>query len=292
MEEETAMQALHQRELVSSDFPFRLFESGNLEFPPHWHEEIEMVYVLEGEIDVGVNNRLYKLNPKDILLIGGRDIHSFSSQNIQSKLVIIQFKLSLFDSLSSMFGDRRFVRPLLQHSRRLDKDPESTAHQRIENQILDMIQEYSGKLEGYRLALKARLYDLAVILLRQVPMENYPPREKSRLLNRLERLKKVFAYVEENYNRSISLEEVAEEASFSVYYFTRFFKEATGMTFGQYLSFYRINIAEEYLLSYNDPITEVAFKAGFNSIKTFNRVFKKLKGCSPTEFREQNMSRL
>jgi AraC-like DNA-binding protein len=97
--------------------------------------------------------------------------------------------------------------------------------------------------------------------------------------------------VEHNYTREITLAEIAGAANFSIYHFARFFKEATGMTFIQYLNNYRISKAIRYLCSTTDPITEIAFQAGFDSIKTFNRVFKQLKGCSPTEYKKSMASK-
>ena len=117
-------------------------------------------------------------------------------------------------------------------------------------------------------------------------MTKYSPHEKSRKLGRLERLEQVFEYVDNNYDRPISLDQIARVANFSIYHFTRFFKETTGMTFGEYLNSYRIKKAEAYLEDAQNTITEIAFKSGFNSIKTFNRVFKHQKGCSPSEYRK------
>jgi AraC-like DNA-binding protein len=71
-----------------------------------------------------------------------------------------------------------------------------------------------------------------------------------------------------------------------MYHFTRFFKDTTGMTFWQYLNNYKVSKAVNLLINTSDSISEIAFNSGFNSIKTFNRVFKQVKGCSPSEFRK------
>jgi len=188
-----------------------------------------------------------------------------------------------------VISDRRFVRPMLGFSKKLGTEEQTNIHQAMERQILAIMDEYQEKKDGYQMALKARIYDLVVILLRQVPMEPYQPREKSRQISRLKRLEKVFGYVEENYYRNIGLEEIARVANYSPYHFTRFFKESTGMTFNDYLNSFRIKKVERLLLDMDLTITEVAYKAGFNSIKTFNRVFKKLKGCSPSEYRNRKL---
>ncbi len=60
------------------------------------------------------------------------------------------------------------------------------------------------------------------------------------------------------------------------------------MTFGRFLSSFRVKVAEKYLLEEDLTVTDIAFKCGFNSIKTFNRVFKIIKGCTPTEIRKRN----
>lgn len=58
------------------------------------------------------------------------------------------------------------------------------------------------------------------------------------------------------------------------------------MTFGHYLNNYRIEKASDLLKSTEDPITEIVFKSGFGSIKTFNRVFKQIRGCSPSSYKK------
>lgn len=276
------MEVFHQRNLVGEEFPFNLFITDIAEYPPHWHEEIEIVYVLDETLVIGLNNEIFTVNPRDIFLIGRGEVHFFITPPKKSKRIILQFELSMFETFAPMMRERKFTAPLIE-----SEGVNEPIHRDLERQILWIEEEYAQKAEGYHLAIKARLYDLMVILLRRIPMEKYSSLEQSKHLKRLERLEQVFQYVERNHNREITLEEVAQAANFSIYHFTRFFKEATGMTFIQYLNNYRITKAIKYLTnSTDDPITEVAFRSGFESIKTFNRVFRQLKGCSPSCYKK------
>lgn len=274
------MEAWHQKNLLRTDSPFNIFLTDIAEFPPHWHEEFEIVYVLDEKLDIGLNNEVYTLEPRDMLLIGIGDVHYFLTRQVRSQRVILQFKLSLFESSVAAIRDKKFISPLIKPNER----PE--IHRQLETSLLAISQEYQEKNPGYTLAIKARMYDFLVTLIRYVPMDTYCQLERARHLNRLERLEQVFKYVDQNHMRQITLSDAAEAANFSIYHFTRFFKEATGMTFINYLNNYRISKAIQHLQDSNDPITEIAFQSGFESIKTFNRVFKQLKGCSPTQYRK------
>ncbi len=280
------MEAWHQKNLVTEKFPFQLIITDIAEFPPHWHEELEIVYVLDEDLVIGLNHEIYTLKPRDILLIGKGEVHFFITPPKRSKRLIIQFELAMFKPLTGLIQDRRFCVPLIRHQEGYSHQ----THHELEKQLLAMETEYYKRKEGYQLAIGARLYDLMVIILRRVPMEKYSFAEQSKHLKKLERLEQVFQFVEENYTREITLAEVAGAANFSMYHFSRFFKETTGMTFVQYLNNYRISKAIHYLNSTNQPITEIAFLAGFESIKTFNRVFKNLKGCSPTGYKKNTAS--
>lgn len=276
------MEVFHQRNLVGEEFPFNLFITDIAEYPPHWHEEIEIVCVLDETLVIGLNNEIFTVKPRDIFLIGRGEVHFFITPPKKSKRIILQFELSMFETFAPMMRERKFTVPLIE-----GEGANGPIHRDLERQILWIEEEYARKAEGYHLAIKARLYDLMVILLRRIPMEKYSSLEQGKHLKRLERLEQVFQYVERNHNREITLEEIAHAANFSIYHFTRFFKEATGMTFVQYLNNYRITKAIKYLTNSNgDPITEVAFRAGFESIKTFNRVFRQIKGCSPSYYKK------
>ena len=77
-------------------------------------------------------------------------------------------------------------------------------------------------------------------------------------------------------------------AGYSKYHFSRLFSEYTKETFCDYLNLRRIKAAEELLLNDSLSVTEIAMQSGFSSIATFNRLFRSLKGCSPSEYRKLN----
>lgn len=282
------MEAWHQKNIPDSDFPFNLIETDVAEFPPHWHEQVEIVYVISETLKMGLNNEILTLYPRDILLIGLGDVHSFIQQPKKSRRIIIQFKLPILESYSSVLIDKQFVTPLLRGESMSGDESGAAAHECLEKLILEIYNEHDQKKEGYKIAIKARLLELLVVLLRKVPLVKYSTKDKNRQLNRLERLEQVFKYVEENFDREITLAEISRIASFSPYHFTRFFKEATGMTFVQYLNNLKICKAVYFLDTTENPITEIAYKSGFNSIKTFNRVFRQLKGCSPSSYQKSS----
>lgn len=285
------MEAWFEKNVLEPDFPFRLFmNEGRYSTPPHWHEEIEIIYMEKGNVDVGVNNKIYNLKENDILLISSGDIHYFLPEYNISNRVVIQFNLSIFNNITSTINEKKEIRPLFDRSKRRSTFWQPEVKLDMEKQIKELIRENEERKPGYKIALKARLYDLLVLIIRKVPMENMTIEEESKQREKLSRLESVFQYVEGNYTNDITLETVAKVAGFSVYHFSRFFKENTGVTFSQYLNSFRITKAEWMLMNEEGNITEIAFNCGYNSIKTFDRVFKQMKGYTPKEYRKkQNM---
>ncbi len=92
-------------------------------------------------------------------------------------------------------------------------------------------------------------------------------------------------YIEKNYNQSISLESVAKEVNLSSYYFSRFYKEETGINFSDKLSNVRIAKAKELLAKEDLSIKDVAFRVGFTDPNYFSKTFKKMTGLTASEYR-------
>ena len=100
------------------------------------------------------------------------------------------------------------------------------------------------------------------------------------------RIEKAFQFMNGNYDRSVSLSEVAKLVNMTEVSFSRFIKKRTGNTFIDTLNEIRLGHASKKLIDTTHSISEISFHCGFNNISNFNRTFKKKKGCTPKEFRE------
>jgi AraC-like DNA-binding protein len=94
-------------------------------------------------------------------------------------------------------------------------------------------------------------------------------------------------FIDEHQDEDISLPDVSKAVNTSTFYFCKMFKKATGINFTEYLARVRIEKAKNLLLNPNARVSEVAYDVGFQSLTHFNRVFRKLVGQSPTEFRRR-----
>jgi AraC-like DNA-binding protein len=101
---------------------------------------------------------------------------------------------------------------------------------------------------------------------------------------------KILFFINNHYSEAITLETVADSLGFSKYYVSRQFKSCTHCNFCDYLNKVRSKAAAEMLRSSDFSITEIAMRAGFQSIASFNRTFKSIFGCSPTKYRSQYAS--
>jgi AraC-like DNA-binding protein/ligand-binding sensor protein len=104
-------------------------------------------------------------------------------------------------------------------------------------------------------------------------------------------IKRAKEYIYEHHTEHLSLARAAKAVNMSTFYFCKMFKKVTGINFTDYLSRVRIEKAKNLLLNPNLRVSEIAFEVGFESLTHFNRVFKKLLGQSPTEYREQLLAR-
>lgn len=102
-----------------------------------------------------------------------------------------------------------------------------------------------------------------------------------------DKIKTVYEYVQENFDKKITLSEVSELVNMSNVSFNRFMKKRTGKTFVDYVNDVRIGYASMWLLERDNSISEIAFNCGFNNIANFNRVFKKLKNCTPSQYKTE-----
>lgn len=112
--------------------------------------------------------------------------------------------------------------------------------------------------------------------------ENYHTEKRNE-----EKLKKVLQIMEKDYDKKMSVEEMAAGCGYSASHFMRWFRDITGYSFHAYLVELRLNRAADALLHGDDSIVTVAAQTGFDNLSNFNRLFKKRFGTTPSQFRKQ-----
>ena len=284
------LEGMHEKELFTAGWPFRiaLNEKTDFEYPMHWHKAVEIVYPLENDYSIFVNTKEYYLKEKEILIISPGDLHYIHLKNCNGRRFFIQFDMSLFPSMQN----DQLLKQFIFKTRKICFEEHDHAKQQIYENAVKLANIDIKDMYAYHLFLLARISDIVFILLNyfKSTIDDHGFEKDEEALNRritpLSKLSNAFKFIEQNYNKDITLSDVSRACGYSDFYFSRIFKEATERNFNDFLNEYRLKKAESLLANPDISIAQAAYESGFNSLTTFSRVFKQVKGCKPSEYRK------
>jgi len=268
---------------LDTAFPFRmLMNDGDILTTPHWHREVELIYVTKGTIALGIDDVPYKLSEGEIAFISGGLIH-YVLASPGSERLVYQFDLPYFLAGKQQADLQKVLSDLQPVSPQWKSETEASVRHLLEG----MNQEIEQWSLGYHVALKAQLFQLLTLLIRDIPKRTRSSEKMNKLATKdvLEKLDDIFSYVEANYQEVLTLQDIAAVSGYSSFYFTKFFKKNTGKTFLSFLNDYRIDKAKWLLINSDLPVSEIITQTGFESDKTFYRLFKRSMKMAPLEYR-------
>lgn len=247
---------------------------------PHWHDSIELVYMIEGNMSVIYENQKKELCPNEFIIINSKMVHSVLSS--QNKALVLQIPAEVL---------KKYVPDISNYMFEVESDPKSkidqTRLERIRKIFTDMQVIYDIRPEGYLLRFNSLLYDLLFMLL-----HSYSHKITNKSMNKgykdLERLNDIMTYLKKRYAEKIVLTELAKQFGYNADYLSRFFKKQTGMTVNEYVYSYRITRVYEELINTGKSIQEIFDENGCTNYRVAMRFFKKYYGCTPKQKRKQN----
>lgn len=276
------LNGIHETVNYKVDTNIRLYDNTQYEdYPTHWHSPIEIILPTENNYSVICGNHEFNLRQGDILLISPGVIHSLYSPEEGSR-IIFQADCSVINEIKEL----ETVLSLISPASLFTPEEFPYIHEELCNLILSIRDEYFSSEFLFEASIYSQLIEVFIIIGR-----NYVEKQKKYDmgdLKHIEYIEKFFSicdHIAKNCTKDLTLENVADFAGFSKYHFSRLFKQFTGQTFYKYLSEKRINHAEKLLISPDLSVTEVALQSGFTSLSAFNRMFKIVKSCTPTEYR-------
>ncbi|HZK28530.1 MAG TPA: AraC family transcriptional regulator [Thermoclostridium sp.] len=268
-------------------FPVRVINNTDKAFtyPSHWHKAIEIVVAAKKRSKIIINNKKYDLEQGDIVFISGGDIHSYPLSPGSERIIII------FD-LHTINGGNIFNEdfPYLTKSILIKKHTNNNLHFHIYKHIERMLNEVANVEPGSRFALLARIYDILSVIVKET--EGKVTLVSTFRKDLLYKVGQIAQYIENNYMEEITLGQTADRFGFSEHYLSRLFKSVFDTPFRQYLNEIRIKHAEESIVLNKENISNIAYNCGFNSLSTFNRTFREIKGCSPSQYRKMQLNHI
>lgn len=266
-------------------FPFALYSISVDTYPRayslHWHDEVELIYVQRGLLELTIEKTRYLGRPGDLFIVNSRQIHAMSVNQEPT-----QYATALFPLSSLLFQQEdeiaeKYLRPLAENQLRF---PNSTASLEICDSLRERVEQilalYQGKERCYMLKIRTLLLEMlcdffseeGALSLAQVSIEQEKRRE-------------ILGYLNENFTREIPLETVAEAFHMAPKYFSRYFKKTFHISLTEYVNRLRLEKAAHLLRHTQLPVTEIALQTGFNSSSYFNKKFLEIYEKTPTAFR-------
>lgn len=256
---------------------------------PHMHDYIELIYCLEGIFEITVNGTRLLLQPEELVIINSCEIHETASPG-KCKYICIKFIPELLYTSTFTTFDFKYVIPFISSTvkHQLLFSKEELADSLVPAMILECLQECQEKTYGYEMALRTNITKIFLWFIRYWNQNSWQlDPERSLNADTLQKLLPALDFIANNYQRNLTLAEVAKHCNFSPSYFCKLFKQYTRKNYSEYLIYIRISNAEKLLLSTDLPITEIGESCGFATSSYFIKHFKKQKGISPNQFRKR-----
>lgn len=268
-------------------FPFELYEmrtNGELiDVSCHWQDDMEILYVYNGIVEVWTTERTVQLAKDEIAFISPRQMHGIKGLTSDASYDAYVFPLQHLTFEKKEEDESAFLQPLIDGLLMfpLCLDPCSDLYYKINLVVRKLLSVNREKRAGFQLLTKAYLLELiaaageAQVLL---PCRTSPQDDTCR---------RILAYIDTHYSEKITIQTIAAEVGLSHAYFSAFFSEHFRRGFSEYLLKYRLEQAQLLLDSVSVTITDIAYRTGFSSVSYFIDRFKLMKGCTPYQYRKK-----
>ncbi len=258
--------------------PYKLFLVSIGHRSHHFHSDLEVIFVLQGRIQVQIGQASYDINQNEFCLINPYEIHSITdvSEN-QNILLIIQLTTSAIALKQNFMSKVKF------HSVKIE-----SSQLELRNLMYKMYVESFNEQVYSDYLLNAYVLEFSALLLKSIPYEILETSSQSTRTDAFKRLKYVIDYVETHFNEKISLDLLASNLHISKYHLSHFIKQHMGISFQEYLNAVRLTHAISLLLSTDMSVLDIALESGFSDQKYLNALVRKRYGFTAKTLRQES----
>lgn len=247
----------------------------------HFHDCIELVYLVRGTLEFYDNNRRIDLKSNDFIVVSPMNIHSTRCMS-GNTAILLQIPMDFLE---------KFVPDIRQYQFEVDAKSQDARVQtkiaKIREIMQDLLIANEFQAEGYLFRCYSLVFELIYILVHsfatKVDRAAFLTSEKN-----MKRMKQIMDYVAAHYQEDIPLSEIAQVVSLNQIYFSRFFKQQSGITFLEYLNTVRLEHIYQDVCNTDMPIKDILEKHRFYNYKLFMRMFKHAYGGTPKTVRRKN----
>ena len=281
------MRVFHEIRRPPEDDPFGVSanRTRSIAFMAHWHHDIEIILSLGGEIPIGVGGRTHRMREGDIAIAGSGEIHFYEGEPNGCEILIVIIPPGLVGRGCWPMG-LRFATPFFTASG--DAVPgavtrvPATDLAVLRRLLLDLEQEVPRRDAAHADVLRGCIHHFLGMAVRLLPTEASTEAGEKRRQEQVMRIQEALEWLESNFRTEVSLEDLARRMNVSYHYLSRLFGETVGTPFKQHLNRLRVNEADRLLAGSTLSITEIALQSGFNSLRTFNRAYRSIRGKTPS----------
>ncbi|KAB2331313.1 GH39 family glycosyl hydrolase [Bacillus mesophilum] len=275
------MQYQYEQINYQDDLPVNIFTQTVERFPYHWHEDTEILLILDGELEIRIDKDRYRLESGDIFLVNGNELHFIDSYTGYGKTQVLAMQMDsrYLKELGIDMEQKRFYL-----NSRDEKNAPKGIMDELKYILANMMDLIINKKSHFQLKMKKWLLELAVILLEHFEVKTKTDDTQA---DHDQRLLEILKYMNKNcMNAGLSLQNIADEFTLNPQYLSRYFKAKVGVSFKKKLDNMRLNKSLIALQTTDQTVTEIALQYGFPDSKAYYRVFKEVIGTTPKEFRD------
>jgi len=251
----------HQPGNSRGNFHYNAYTYSGRDYAPHFHKNMELIYVSEGVMDVTVNGTYNRLTAGQAALILSNQIHAFSVPKDATAWVAV-FSEEYVPAFAQQMKGKQGVTFVFV--------PDASVVSLLHSQMMEK--------ECSRLMRKACFYAVCDNYLQQVALE--ARQEKTSFL-----VGQLLDWIARHYTEDISLKQAAEVFGYEYHYLSRLLNKQFAISFSGLLSAYRVEHAVQQLQTSDLTVTRIAELSGFQSIRSFHLCFRKITGKTPNDYR-------
>ncbi len=257
----------------------------------HWHPELEILLIQEGELAITIEGSEYPGTSGDIFFVNPEFLHTMYAQAGQSTLYnALVFDLSFLSFQMYDYVQSRYMAPLLSGKLKFpEKIPAAHPDTPLLRTYLEKILAYNDQRGAhYQFETKLTLLSFIMELYQKDLLIRESERSPGISSEQVNQIKEILLYIQGHYQERIPLDEIAGYFHLSPKYFSRYFKKQFGRSFTEYVNAYRIEQSLPLLEDKNLSILDAALRCGFESLSYYVKVFRSIMGITPGEYRRQN----